>query len=458
MHVHLPSHPRLRHLTVSCLALFLLAATADADDWPQWRGPTRLGVWTETGIVDQFPDPGLKVAWRVPIRAGFAGPVVAGGRVFVLDYQEDPGSRTMDGAERLLCLDEETGELLWAQEWPATYRHIHITFATGPRATPSIDGNRGYVVGAAGMILSFDIATGAVVWQVDTVAEYGTTVPVYGVSSSPLVDGNRLIVVVGGEPDALIVAFDKRTGDEIWRALPLVSETGYSAPMIYEAGGVRQLMLWHPRGVSSLDPENGAVYWEHEWPIGGMTVATPVSRGPYLLVTHFFRGSLMLRLDSDRPAAEELWRGQSRSELPGQTDGLHALITTPLIIGDYVYGVGSYGELRCLDARTGERVWETIELVGQERWGAAFFVQHGDRVFVTNDSGELILARLTPEGYTEIGRTRLIAPATRTRGGASGRWGDRGVVWSHPAYANRHLVMRNDDEIIRGSLAAGDYD
>ena len=196
-------------------------------------------------------------------------------------------------------------------------------------------------------------------------------------------------------------------------------------------------MLWHPRGVSSLDPETGAVYWEHEWPIGGMTVATPVSRGPYLLVTHFFRGSLMLRLDSDRPAAEELWRGQSRSELPGQTDGLHALITTPLIIGDYVYGVGSYGELRCLDARTGERVWETTELVGPERWGAAFFVQHGDRVFVTNDTGELILARLTPEGYTEIGRTQLLAPATRTRGGATGRWGDRGVVWSHPAYANR---------------------
>ena len=150
--------------------------------------------------------------------------------------------------------------------------------------------------------------------------------------------------------------------------------------------------------------------------------------------------------------------GQSRSELPGQTDGLHALITTPLIIGDYIYGVGSYGELRCLDARTGERVWETTALVGHERWGAAFFVQHGDRVFVTNDTGQLILARLTPEGYTEIGRTQLLAPATRTRGGATGRWGDRGVVWSHPAYANRHIVMRNDDEIIRVSLAAADYD
>lgn len=453
-----PSRWFLRFLPACSLALFMLAANTHANDWPQWRGPTRLGVWTETGIVDRFPDGGLKVAWRVPIRAGFAGPVVAGGRVFLLDYLETAGSRTMDGAERLLCLDEETGEQLWTQEWPATYRNLHVTFATGPRATPSVDGDRVYVVGAAGMILCLDVATGAIVWQVNTVAEYGTTVPVYGVSTSPLVDDERLISIVGGEPDALVVAFDKETGDEIWRALPTVSETGYAAPMIYEAGGVRQLIVWHPQAMSSLDPETGGVYWEHEWPIpSNMTVATPVASGPYLMATHFRRGSLMLQLDQDRPAARELWRGQSRSELPGQTDGLHALITTPLIIGDYIYGVGSYGELRCLDARTGERVWESDEMVVQERWGTAIFVQHEDRVFVTNESGELIQARLSPEGYTELDRTALIAPTTRTRGGASGRWGDRGVVWAHPAFANSHIVLRNDEEIIRVSLAAADY-
>ena len=181
-----------------CLALSLYASMVHADDWPQWRGPSRLGVWTETGIVNRFPDAGLKVAWRVPIRPGFAGPVVAAGRVFVLDYREIRGTRTKDGAERLLCLEEETGELLWTQEWPATYRNLHVTFAIGPRATPSVDGDRIYVVGAAGMILSLETATGAVVWQVDTVAEYGTTVPVYGVSSAPLVDGDTTALVSGG--------------------------------------------------------------------------------------------------------------------------------------------------------------------------------------------------------------------------------------------------------------------
>jgi len=455
---HIGPSPRSpRRWLASSFALTLLAMPAEAQDWPQWRGPGRLGVWTETGVVDRFPDDGLTVAWRVPVRPGFAGPVVADGRVFVLDYQEDPGSRTMDGAERMLALDEETGDILWTREWPATYRNLMRTFATGPRATPTVYGDRIYVVGAAGMLLCLETTTGDVVWQIDTVAEYGVTVPVYGVSNSPLVDGNRLVVVVGGEPDALVVAFDTDTGDEVWRALPLVSEAGYSPPMVYESGGVRQLVLWHPQGVSSLDPETGSVYWEHEWPIGTMTVSTPISAGPYLMVSHFFRGTLMLRLDRDRPGAQELWRGQSRSELPGETDGLHSLITTPLIIGDYVYGVGSYGELRCLDARTGERLWETTELIGGERWGTAFFVQHEDRVIVVGETGELILARFTPEGYTELDRTSLIAAATRTRGGASGTWGDRGVVWAHPAFANRHIVMRNDEEVIRVSLAAADY-
>ena len=166
----------------------------------------------------------------------------------------------------------------------------------------------------------------------------------------------------------------------------------------------------------------------------------------------------MMRLNQDRPSATELWRGQSRSELPDQTDTIHAMVTTPLIIGDYVYGVDSYGELRGLDAKTGERLWMSPDMTAQARWSTAFMVRHGDRYFVNNDEGFLILAQFTPSGYIELDRTRLIEP---TGGSGSrtphGRIEERLINWSHPAYANGHIVHRNDREIIRASLRAVDY-
>ena len=190
----------------------------------------------------------------------------------------------------------------------------------------------------------------------------------------------------------------------------------------------------------------------------GVTVATPVRSGEYLLVSQFFKGSLMMRLNQDRPDATRLWQGQSRSELPGDTDTLHAMVTTPLIIGDYIYGVGSYGELRGLDARTGERLWMSPDMTAQARWSTAFLVQHKERYFVNNDEGFLILAQFTPAGYVELDRTRLISP---TSGSGSrtphGRIAERMVNWTHPAYANGHVVHRNDREIIRSSLRAADY-
>ena len=132
-------HGRLRLPVGVAAALLVVTTTVHTEDWPQWRGADRRGVWTETGILDRFPDDGLEVSWRVPIHSGFAGPAVADGRVFVLDYLETPGSRTMDGAERLVCLDEETGETLWTYEWPTTYRMLMATYATGPRATPTVE-------------------------------------------------------------------------------------------------------------------------------------------------------------------------------------------------------------------------------------------------------------------------------------------------------------------------------
>ena len=245
-----------RGLIAGCFVVGLAIAGLEAADWPQWRGVDRDGVWADTGVVERFPGAGLNVTWRVPIGGGFAGPAVADGRVFVLDYEETPDTRTMDGAERLLALDEETGAVLWSQTWPATYRNIQWKFANGPRTPPTVDGDRVYVLGAAGMMSCLDAGTGEVVWQVDTVAEYGATVPVYGVSHAPLVEGDLLVAVVGGEPDAKIVGFDKATGEEIWRALEMTSETGYSSPIVIDAGGTRQLILLARDGFDVTQPRD----------------------------------------------------------------------------------------------------------------------------------------------------------------------------------------------------------
>jgi outer membrane protein assembly factor BamB len=435
-----------------------LGTSVLADDWPQWRGLDRLGVWQETGIVEKLPDE-LRVSWRTSIRSGYSGPAVAHGRVFVTDWMEDPGSRTLDGTERALALDEETGAVLWTHEWQTSYRMMSVSYAVGPRATPTVDGDRVYIVGATGRLFCFDVETGGILWQKDFVAEYGTRVPVWGIVSAPLVENDLLITVVGGLPDALVIAFDKYTGEEQWRAIEVGAEMGYAQPVIFEAGGARQLIIWHPEALTSLNPETGERYWEQPWEVSmGVTVATPVRSGEYLLVSQFFKGSLMMRLNQDRPDATRLWQGQSRSELPGDTDTLHAMVTTPLIIGDYIYGVGSYGELRGLDARTGERLWMSPDMTAQARWSTAFLVQHKERYFVNNDEGFLILAQFTPAGYVELDRTRLISP---TSGSGSrtphGRIAERMVNWTHPAYANGHVVHRNDREIIRSSLRAADY-
>lgn len=434
------------------LAAMVCTQSLQGEDWPEWRGKGRLGVWKETGILQKFPSGGLKFKWRTPVKAGYAGPAISDGRVFVLDYQETPESRTMDGTERLLCLDEKTGKVLWTHEWPTSYRMLMASYAIGPRATPTVDGNRVYVVGATGVMHCLDVRTGEVIWKKNYVDDYGTSIATWGVVSSPLVDGQLLICVVGGEPNAKVVAFDKMTGQEVWRALSSDSEMGYGQPVIFEAGGKRQLIIWHPKALSSLNPKTGKIYWEHPFDVrSGMTVATPVRSQDYLVVTQFYGGSMMLQLDDARPGASLMWKGKSNSELPDQTDGLHALITTPIIQGDYVYGVCSYGHLRCLNAKTGERVWETLEMTELFRWAAAFMVRNGDRYFINNDKGDLIIARFNPQGYVEVDRTRLLEPTSNSAFGRVGR-NARNVNWSHPAYANQHIFARNDEEIVCASL------
>ena len=438
-----------RLLAAALLVCAAAPATAAADDWPEYRGAGRQGVWTETGILEEFPPDGLSFTWRVPIQDGYAGPAVAGGRVFVLDARP-AGSAGMRMIERILCLDEENGAVLWSHEWESNYAGLQPLYAIGPRATPTVDGDRVYVQGAMGRLFALDVATGAVLWAKDYVADLGTEVPAWGMAGAPLVEDDLLICLAGAEPDGKVIAFDKHTGAEVWRALSSASEPGYNAPLVFDVGGVRQLIVWHPRAITSLDPQTGERYWEIPFEVRmGVTIASPARSGPYLLVSSFFNGSRMLRLNLDRPDASLVWRSEESTEV--DTDKLHSMIGTPVIDGDTVYGIDSYGELRGLDARTGERLWESQALtVERARQATAFFVRNGDRYFINNDRGELIIARFAPHGLEVVSRTHLLEPTSpvpRRRELGS-------VLWSYPAYANRHIVMRNGREIVRASLEA----
>jgi len=418
-------------------------------DWPEWRGRGRLGVWTESGILDRFPERGLSVMWRTPVHGGYAGPAVTSGRVFITDFAAAPGARALRGTERIQALDQNTGRVLWSRDWPTNYQGMLDTWAIGPAATPTVDGDRVYVLGRAGALLCLKADTGDVIWQKDYMKDYGAEMPTWGFTGAPLVDGNRLICLVGGAK-AKAMAFDKMTGAELWSALPPNSEPGYAQPVIITAGGTRQLIVWHPLALSSLDPVTGRVYWEQPFKIEfGMTVPTAVQSGSRLLVTCFYNGSLMMSLDQSKPSATLLWKGTSNSEV--QTDGLHSVVATPVIDGDYIYGLCSYGQMRCLKAATGERVWESQAVtIERARWASGQIVRHGDRYFINNDRGDLIIAKMSPQGYQEISRTSLIKPSTPP----GNRRALEMVNWSHPAYANRRIYARNDEEILCASLAA----
>jgi outer membrane protein assembly factor BamB len=251
--------------------------------------------------------------------------------------------------------------------------------------------------------------------------------------------------LVGG-PGSTIVAFDTGTGQEIWRALT-AKEPGYAPPVIVEAGGKRQLIVWHPEAVNSLDPVTGSVYWSEPWAIqNGLSVCLAAAWKFALSheLLQWLRCSGWIR---KKPGAAVLWKSKKSSEM--DTTELHSIMPTPAFDSSHIYGVCSYGQLRGLKAQTGERLWETLAATTKDgkpvRWGNAFLVKNGDRFFLFNELGDLIIARLTPQGYDEISRAHLLEPTNHAAG--------RPVVWSHPAFANRTLYARNDHEIIAVNLA-----
>jgi hypothetical protein len=217
--------------------------------------------------------------------------------------------------------------------------------------------------------------------------------------------------------------------------------------VILDIGGQRQLIIWHPAAVVALEPTSGKILWEQPFAVqAGMTISTPRLEGNRLFVTGFYSGPLMIDLGADGRSPQVLWRTAANSN-ERINNSLHAVMCTPVFDGNHVYGVGSYGEVRCLEADTGRIVWETREPTGKGRWWNAFFIPHEDRVVICNEQGEIIFATFSPEGYRELSRGKLIEPTAPIPP-------NRMTVWSHPAFADRSVFARNDGELIRVDLSA----
>ena len=451
-----------RRLLLPALVIFAVASVAPADDWPQWLGPKRDGVWREKLAIEALPQGGLPLKWRSLVGAGYSGPAVAGGRVYLTDRQLKPGAsnpanpfdrRSIPGVERVVCLDEKDGKVVWQDEYDVPYT---VSYASGPRATPTVAGGKVYTVGAEGHVRCYEAATGKVVWKKTLKLSDDAPTPIWGFSASPLVDGNKLICIADGV-NAEVVAFNKETGDVLWKGLTS-REPGYCPPVIYEHGGKRLLIVWHPKGLASIDPETGQEYWTHPFEAeNGLSIAMPRLTGDTLFVSSNYEGSRALRLDTaDLKKVSLAWTrgGKGRGE---ENQTLYALMCTPFVRDGHVYGVSRDGALMCIKADDGTVVWQSYEATtGQPiNWGNGFLIAHDDggakgggRFFIFNEKGDLVLADLSPRGYKELGRAHLIDPDNADA--------QRKVVWSYPAFANGCAFVRNDKEVACYSLSAAE--
>jgi len=432
------------------LALSVLTApvVARGDDWPQWMGPKRDNVWRETGIVEKFPQGGPKVLWRTPVAGGYAGPAVSNGKVYVTDRVLAKGAvnpadpfdtkAKVNSSERVLCLDAKTGKEVWKKEYECPYQ---ISYPAGPRCTPVVHEGKVYTLGAMGHFMCFEADTGKLIWEKNFVKDYKAKPALWGWAAHPLIDGKKIVTLVGGE-GSHVVAFDKDTGKELWKAGNM-PEQGYSPVMITEAGGKRQMIVAAPKAVYSLNPETGEQYWTTPYSPNdfGYAVMTPVRVGDHLFVAGYPARNLLVKLTADKPGIEVVFNNKKKTALyPGSVQ--------PFLLDGLLYGYDDSGMMYAVELPSGNRVWEDAGPVGGDKpkgSETAFMVKNADRFFFFAETGDLVIGKLTPKGYEEIDRAKVIDPTNAAFG--------RKVVWCAPAYADKKAVIRNDKEIICVDLA-----
>jgi hypothetical protein len=373
------------------LALALVANIARADDWPQFLGPERNGVSAETGLAASWPKDGPPVVWQRDVGEGFSGPVVAGGRLILFHRVGDE--------EVVECLDAATGKPQWKQAYPTRYSD-QLGKGDGPRATPTIAGNRVVTLGAEGVLSCFDLEKGTLYFSKPLHKEYKVPPSYFGVGTSPIVEGGLILVNVGAK-NAGIVAFNLQDGKEVWKATD--DGASYSSPVVATAGKQRVVVFFTRYGADLLNPKTGAVLYHQKWRArydASVNAATPLVIGDELFFsTCYETGALLLKLKADG-SAEELWQGE---------DVMDNHYNTAVYRAGYLYGFHGRQErgpdFRCVELKTKKVAWD------KARFGCGSMVLADGKLIVLTEAGDLVLVEATPAAYRELARAHVFSAA-----------------------------------------------
>ncbi|MEO1496731.1 MAG: PQQ-binding-like beta-propeller repeat protein [Planctomycetota bacterium] len=406
-----------------CVLPLLLTVFASlpayAEDWPQWLGPNRDGLSAETGLLQAWPEGGPERLWLFDgCGIGYGGPAIVGDDLYVM------GSR--NGVEQLLCLDAATGAERWATDLGAEYEN---GWGNGPRGTPTVDGDRVYALAAEGNLVCLKRESGETIWTAN-LPDLGGEIPTWGYSESPLVDGDRLIVTPG--KDGAIAALDKKTGEVLWQTEELDDVAHYSSVVIARPHGQKQYVQLLVNRLVGVDPDDGDVLWQVEWPGRVAVIPTPIVRGNQVYVTTGYGvGCMLVEIDAENNATVVYDNKTMKNHHGGV-----------LLLGDMLYGHSDRVGWLCQDFATGSRVWRERSALGK---GAIAYAD-GRFYCQSEDEGEIVLIAASPDGWQEHGRFTL-TPQTELRK-------PKGKIWTHPVIANGRMYLRDQELLLAFDIAA----
>ena len=392
--------------------LIVLAMKCAAEDWPQFLGARRDGISSETNLATKWSNEGPKVLWTMKVGQGWSGPMAASNRVVIFHRLED--------RETVECVNATNGTRLWRTDYISGYSD-DFGFEEGPRATPAISNGKVFTFGANGILASWNLVTGTNLWRIDTRQQFGNDKGFFGIACSPLVEGNKVILNIGGKNGAGIVAFDSETGKVIWKATQ--QDASYSSATCADIAGARRLFVLGRTALVALEPSSGKVFWEFPFRPriqASVTAAVPLVIGDQIFISASYgAGAVLLRFKEVKPAV--LWNGD---------DILSNHYATSVHRDGFVYGFDGRQEqrchLRCVELATGKVRWS------EDRFGSGTLIVAGDRLLILSERGEMLLAKAAPDKFTVLSRAQILGSDVRT----------------HPALSHGYFYARDKRNLL----------